>query len=231
MILAFGCSAPSDAAGTLHDARTDTPISGAVVEAVSDEPLPCGRIAATTDAEGAFTLPGLCPGATYVVRPADARWWTDAPGNVAGGRQGSEVRLRAWRLPESDGFWLLEGEELRPLRTNTALDRARSAEGAEDLRFPTEIPGELPQVTESRVLVLVGGEVLGWEPAPLVATERRELAGGVALDPWFLLGQSEVPTATEVTTRPARYLGAGALPAGRHVFQSGASYRALIVEF
>ncbi len=243
ILLAIACSAPGDATGSLVDARTGAAVSGAEIEFVSEASAPCVRFIATTDAAGLFRVDHLCAGESYAVRPADPTWVMPNGTTISGGSKGQTVALQAWRVPTSEGLWILEGQTLTRLPTNTALDRARGADGAE-VRFPTEIPGAPPSITADRILVLAGAAVADWNILPLLPSERRTFVDRpLPVDPWVYVGVRFVsdteaeavrvtPTGVkEFTARQTRYFTAGAVPPGSYVVAAPESYRALIVSF
>lgn len=235
ILLVLACAKPGDASGTLTDQRTLAAVPGVEIELVSDAAPPCSRFVTTTDTDGHFAVSGLCPADSYRVRPSDPTWFIGDSPIISGAVTGTTVALEGWRVPTQEGLWLLDGTELQRLTTNTALDRARIADGSQ-VRFPTEIPGVLPEILEDRVLVLSGAAVEKWAPYPLEASGRRAFTDRAQeMDPWFYTGPKFTAVVADKTAtcpeRQTTYYAAGALPTGDYVVSDLESYRALIVRF
>lgn len=237
MILALLACAPPDAIrGTLVDARTEAPIAGVTVRAEA-EGEDCLRVSSATEEDGSFVVEKPCA-ATYTFTPVDPTWWLPEAVTARSG----EVKLAAWRAPESGGIWAIRGGELGPLPTNTALGEL--AVGATPVRYPLVIPAELPTLPADAALILSGTDLASWAvapllPSPAVVTSTPE--GPARFDPWQTLGATlaadgtSTPSTVEVAEhtvtgndRSIRYLEVGKLPAGRYGLAATASTRALI---
>lgn len=247
MLILLACASPGDLSGTLVDARTSAPIAAASVVLTAGSPE-CDQVLTTDDA-GRFSSPKLCGGKRYLVAPADPLWWVATPVEVDGGAKGATLELRAWRAPDSDGIYLLDGDELSQVVSQTSIDEAMYAPASRTIRFPTELPGTLPTVDKDHALVISGKDIVStWVFEPL--WDGPELTLGPAdapmkVWPWTYIGAKideagslSVLTATpanpvdlEADGRQVRYLAAGTLPPGRYALTRPGGKRAILLAF
>lgn len=247
MLILLACATPGDVTGSLADARTNTPIADCEV-LLSAGVTKCDRTV-KTDADGHFSAPDLCGNQRYRIAPADPLWWVAVPPEIDGGAKGTTVDLRAWRAPESDGVYLLDGASLVQVVSQTTIDQAMYSPAGRVIRFPTELPGQLPTVDTEHTLVLRGTELIEeWVFEPL--WDGPALTLGLAdapmqVWPWTYIGAQideagslEVlsaspadPVDLEKEGRKVRYLGAGTLPAGRYALSRPGGKRAILLAF
>lgn len=242
MIFLLACTPePGTASGTFVDARGGTiPNAELVFTASKTE---CAPKRATTDADGAWQVADLCGQATWTVAPADPLWFVATPPAAV-----PDTELRAWRAPESEGVYLIDGTSITTLTTHTVLDAAPVFGTTELVRFPVEIPGEVPRIDGTRALLIVGSDP-ALTFAPLVPSERRVFGSKDAprpLDPWVYLGvrftDDTTHEAVVATVRPEgvttvdapralRYVSGTALPAGRYALPTTDGARAWLLDF
>lgn len=237
--LIAACAGPGALTVTVTDGRTGAPAPGVAVRLDAEG---CAAGPHLTDEDGELSVAQGCGDARVAV--ADPGW-TAAPVTASGGR----AAITAWQAPEADGVYLLDGRTLTPLLTNTAVDTLPLLGGAGQVRLPVEIPGALPELEGSRVLLLAGTATAALQWLPLVPGGARTFGppeAPVPVDPWVYLGvrfredggtepvdaglDAARVVATEVSGRPLRYVPADALPAGRYALAAPDAIRALLVE-
>ena len=236
---------PGSAAGSLVDARTGAPAANVAIALVSSE-ADCPVPPIQTDADGRWSVTGLCSQATWTVTVGDPDWYLPEAAAV-----GPDVLLRAWRAPPDAGVYLASATAVTPLVTHTAVDVVHLFGTDREVRFPAEIPGVLPRIDADTALLLVG-DVLGDTPRfePLVPSPERRWFGTKdapqPIDPWVYLGlrftsdtEAERVEATVDTAhvervagpRPLRYIGAAALAPGRYALLTEDTLRAFLLDF
>lgn len=242
----LGCTPePGTAQGRLVNARSDTPVAEVELRLVARGDT-CPPLTTKTDADGRFVVTQLCGEAAWTVTTANPAWYLPEP--VAAG---PDLRLRAWRAPEAAGVYLVAKDAPTPLLTHTVLDVVRLFGTEREVRFPVEIPGDVPRI-DGDVALLVVGDVLG-DPLPFEAlvasTERRFFGTKDApqpIDPWVYLGvrfdsdavieRVDAPldeAAIERVGGPRllRYVRGGALAPGRYALPTLDGTRAFILDF
>lgn len=243
MIYLLGCApTPMDAHGTVVNARGGAPVAEIDLLLTPSEST-CEPVRTRTDAKGEWSAAGLCGDARWTVAPVDPLWYL--PEAAAAGGE-----LRAWRAPPSPGVYLLAGTALTTLVTHTVLDSATVRGTAEAVRFPVEIPGELPRVVDGVTVLVVGEALPDLAFAPLVPCAERRWFGSEGslrpVDPWTYLGvrflsdtdveRVEValdPVGVERVggERRLRYISESALPPGRYALPTDDGARAWLVDF
>jgi hypothetical protein len=237
------CSNPVEIHGTVLDARTEAPVAGVSVRAAAEDAA-CVRSSGPTDEAGRFTILGLCPDAEYVVEPVDPTWLCAEPVMPR-----KDTLLRAWRVPESDGFYALRGEIFEQLLTNTPVVTIVLQAGG-TARYPMQMPEVVPVLSDGDLFVAAGFDpVRDWSVLPVSPSGRRTLVmngeGSVmVLDPWYWLGTTEDPTTGALVASPAPslpeammigerrvvYADATTLPAGRYALTPKEDGRAALFD-
>lgn len=247
-----GCARPAPVTGTLADARTGAPVADAEIAlAAVPERDGCPATTARTDAAGRFAVEVPCPGA-WRVAVAEPGWAAE-PVEATAATPAAPIAIRAWRAPEADGVYVLEGTTPSALVTNAGLETLRLPDGTAEVRLPLELPDPLPRLDGERVLLLAGEAAAPLAFAPLVPSGKRWFGAPeapVPVEPWVYLGVrfveapgapvrvEDVPATPDpahvvevvVAGRPLRYVAAGALPPGRYALAAPNARRAVLFE-
>ncbi|MDP2304464.1 MAG: hypothetical protein Q8P18_00385 [Pseudomonadota bacterium] len=241
-----GCTPePGTAQGRLVDARSGAAVPNVDLRFVARADK-CPAITTTTDTDGRFSVTNLCGEGAWTVTSADPAWYLPDP--VAAG---PDVALRAWRAPEAAGVYTIAGDVPTPLVTQTVLDVVKVFDTDREVRFPVEIPGEVPRIDADVALLVVGG-VLG-DKLPfeaLVPSPERRWFGTTAapqpIDPWVYLGvrfesdavieRVDAPLDAAAIERvggprPLQYVRGAALAPGRYALPTADGTRAFILDF
>jgi len=235
LIVLVACARPGTA--QVVDGRTGNPVAGVEVR-IADGETPCPHPVGPTDGDGRVSVRAGCVGGGWRLHPVDPTWWAPEPPVAA-----EAATLRAWRVPDG-GVALLQGTELSLVPTNTAVDEVVTPAG-ERVRYPTELPPNLPVLGADRLLVLAEGTDGPLEP--LLPGEARAFGLGevlVQFGPWYYLG-ARVPAEgppEPVEVRPApvqtmeaggrtiRWLSPASLPPGRYGILTESRARAVLFE-
>jgi hypothetical protein len=245
--LLLACSHPGSVGGQVTDARTQKPISSLEVAWVSEGADACARRATQTDGAGSYHLDGICPDHSYHLQFSDPDWWVEAP-PLQANPQGTEMDLALWRVPSVEGVYLLKGSELSALKPQSAVDRLPLVGQSQELRFPLEIPGNLPRIEGDTLLVLAGEKTqkLSFEPLlPAGPLQFGTPEAPQAVGAWFYIGsqvkgqdQVEAAVAQPSTVKTvgkspqiATYVDVSALPPGRYALGGPDARRVYLVDF
>ncbi|MES2641651.1 MAG: hypothetical protein V4850_19320 [Myxococcota bacterium] len=246
LLALVGCSPePGTAEGRVVDARSGGPVVGVELRLAAREDK-CPATTTTTDADGRYSVAGLCGQGHWTVAPVDQAWYLPEPVTA-----GPDVTLSVWRAPEAPGVYTIAAGVPTPLVTHTVLDVVRVFDTDREVRFPVEIPGAVPRI-DGDVALLVVGDVLG-HPLPFEALvpspERRWFGTKDApqpIDPWVYLGvrfESDavlVPVGAPLDPagiervggpRPLQYVRGAALAPGRYALPTVDGSRAFILDF
>lgn len=237
----WACGESALVHGQVVDALTDRPIAPAegrgleVVATAKDTGVrpTCAKIVAPVDADGRFTLSGLCAGG-YTLRLSDASLWLPEGDALADPPPG-DVTLTAWRAPAKDDYGLYELTNGQLVGLTPA---ARAKENAllgktDTVRYPDVMPDPLPSIEPGEWLVLAGADYVakGFEPVlPADAHRFGDPKAPLERSPWYYVGvrfvsdaEVEKVTATvdaskvrtvENDGRTVKYVPHDALPEG-----------------
>ncbi len=225
----------------------NAPLAGEtlVARAVNSVRMTCQQLTGVTDADGRFTIDGLCLSETaYELRTTNDNLLLVGTTEVSAP---GEIVLEAWWAPKGDGTYLLRADGLSPLKTHADLKK-RTITGTEhEILYPATLPDPMPSLGASEHLVLTGADsVANTRIAPLVQSDARTF-GETSVEPWWYVGvrfltDTEVEPVEaapsldrvrEVTEggRTARFIAGDALPPGSYVLYRDGGRRASVVRF
>ncbi len=244
--LSIGCGG-GDAEGTLTYAMSGDGIAETriIAKAMSvDASMTCQTFEATTDANGAFKIVGLCGGTAYKLTTSnDQLWLPDAEQVPDGGMMG--VELKAWVASEGSGVYKLAGGTLNGVRSSTDLKQETLLESEEKVNYPARIPRDVALVAPGEYLVLSGKETMAaMSIVPLIPSGERKFAGRITMAPWSFIGVKFIDDETyekveavidegKITTKEAgeraiRYIAHDALPVGRYAVYDASQERGVV---
>lgn len=242
LALVTACSSAS-ADGTLTDGMTGEALAHIRIVATHKDPtasLTCRAFEATTDEQGAFSIPKLCDGEYGIKLGDDSLWLAETDSFPAGGVQGLE--LKAWRAPAGSGIYRLSEGKLEPIRTSADLKKEKIKDSEEEALYPSRIPNNLPVVGPNDHLVLVGaGAVEKSVILPLIPSGPRlfgDKETDVRMEPWSYIGirftddrsfervSAEIDEGKVLTKEKAerivKWIPGSAIPEGRYaLYQPG----------
>jgi len=245
--LSVGCGG-GDAEGTLTYAMSGEgiPETRIIAKAASvDASLTCQTFEATTDANGAFKIEGLCGGTPYKLRTSNDQLWIPDLENVPDGGQAG-IEIKAWVATDTNGVFKLVGGNLNPIKSTTDLkhETILDSEGV-TVGYPARVPGKVELIGEGDHLVFLGTSTIAdMTFEPLIRSGERKFDGRITMQPWSFIGVKftddttyEKVTATvddgkvvskESGERAARYYPHDALPAGRYVVYNAKKKRGVV---
>ena len=243
----LGCSGAS-LQGTVTHGINGQPVADVKVIAKATDPgasISCQALEGTTDAAGAFTIPGLCAG-TYTISLTDESLWLPDAGDVDPTSAGS-LALEAWPAAGPSAYLFSDGE-LKSLKTSTDIKEVSLTGKKKKLRYAREVPeeGKAIPVKPGDTLVL-GGR--GWTIEPMTGSETwvetGEKKGDYQMRSWGWIGieitepmawkdlDAAAPTGVVDKARgdrSAQYIPAKGLPPGRYAVLKKGSRRVIILD-
>ena len=246
-----GCSGAGEYRGVLTNGMDATPLAGIrIVAKASPAPpdLTCQVREVTTGSDGSFVFADLCRKQNYVMSiPAPT---LQMSGNtvVAGAEEMEPATHQAWRSPDGQGLYRLQGESVVSLPTFSDVATDVAADGS-TVRYPDMKPtGKVITIGEGEHLVLAGKKTIQrLQFYPLVShTGRVRLKDDIIRDHVFIgvsFDEAGQPTPqeaefddskiTEVLIRGEgmRFIGHDALPAGRYAVLGAKDSRVTILDF
>jgi len=250
-----GCGAAGSVDGRLVDGLTGDPVTeGRVLLKSSDTTdMTCMTIEATIGADGTFSVPGTCSGATYVLElPKELEHLRiDASTTYPGGEPVSAGDITAWNAPGS-GVYHLSDNEAKMMRTGADLDSVTIWKTDVEVNYPKKLPGRVPLIEEGGHLLIAGkANVDKLKFHPLVKSEKKLRFGEPEhyfdMEPWYYIGvefesktEYEMVSATldqgaitkaNVGDFEALYITDKALPPGRYALLGDKDRRTYIVDF
>ena len=249
-----GCTSPS-ASGTLIDVVAgDKPIAGMrlIAEASGSASMSCSAFEATTDDNGAFKFPALCAGTAYKLKPGNENLWL-ADGDTIPDGGGEGLQFKAWRTPSGPGPYLMEGTELKAIKTSADIKKEPIWKSdTEFALYPATVP-KSPALVPADGFLVLGGERAAKQTTfwPLIMSAERKFGSPtttkITMDPWAYIGiefasdteyerKTAVPDDTKILKKDAgdrvtHWIPGNALPAGRYAMHKEGDTRTTVVDF
>lgn len=233
LVLLASCGGPSPASGVLTNGLDGAPLAdvGLIAQAVGEAELPCRAFEARTGPDGAFTFDRLCAGVRYRVRDV-ARTWSVAGGDdVRAGASG--VALTTWWAPEATGVyrWAAGRSERVPATVELV-----ALIGTPTLPQPIAVPEAVPTIAPGAWLVFGGGVGRDATFTPVSPSGDGALWGARVEGNVIVPQGARTPDAQhvrdhEIDGQAIRYVGAGALPAGRYAVSLPGDRKVRLVDF
>ncbi len=251
--LALGACGGNKVEGKVVDGRTGQAMGGFTLKAsaAEDTNMTCQYFEAEVADDGSFLFESLCSGVPYNLESSrEDIWLADGPSVPAEGIEGA-TEFKVWNAPKGSGIWRVPaGGDLQQLKTTADIKQESLKESDEVVHYPSNIPKNVPLVAGNDVLLIVGNpaEML-FKPLIYEADVRKfgDEQTNVKMDPWWYVGKRfsdhsvfEVVEATvdagqladkSDATRAARWMNAGALPAGRYAVHRADDRRMYIIDF
>lgn len=249
-----GCSSPG-ASGKLVDViNGNAPIADMrlIAEASGSASLSCSTFEATTDANGAFKFEGLCGGTPYKLKPGNENLWLAETDEIPDGG-GENIEIKAWRAPKGSGTYVLEGTELKAIKTSADIKKEPLWKSeSEFAEYPATLPKSPALIPADGYLVLVGDRAVDqtkfW---PLIASGERKFGSPtttkITMDPWSYIGISFTDDETferktaeldeskivkkDGEERKVAWIPGSALPAGRYAMHKEGDARTTVIDF
>lgn len=203
----MGCGGAGEYRGTLVNGMDGSPL-GAVRIVAKASPAPpdltCQVREANTTADGNFVLENLCRDQNYVMAIPEPTLQMSGNTVVAGVEAMEPTTHQAWRSPDGQGLYRLQGDSVVSLPTfsDVAVDEALNGTA---VRYPDMKPtGKVLSISNGEYLVLAGKRTIQrMQFFPLVSHEGRvQLRGDTIRDHVFIgvsFDASGIPTKAEAT--------------------------------
>lgn len=251
--LTVACSSAGSFEGKLVDGMTGQPRADLVVlgKAPDSTDLACQIVEGKTDANGAFTFPKTCKGASYTIEVKDKTLLlADAPKVEGGVKSTGPVEIKAWRAPAGDGISTLKDDKLGNVASRSVLKRDEKVKGTQMVALFTKEKFKTPSTIEDGGYLVISGKDLNGKlkiepivPAPGVVTfdsgntlenhvfvGLRFAADGMSAEPVAAqLDAAAVKTLT-VGETVVRYIPTSALPNGQYALYAEGDKEALVVQ-
>ncbi|MCB9781177.1 MAG: hypothetical protein H6742_21605 [Alphaproteobacteria bacterium] len=247
-----GCSTSSTYSGTIVDAMSGKPRGELRVIAKSEgaTDLTCMAKEATADAQGAFTIQGLCGDMEYQLSLSDETLMIEGATTVTGGTPVTGVTLKTWRAPSGDGVYMLENDELKMVRTFTDVKyETKLDDETMKVAYPYMKPTKLSYAVEPGDWFVLSGqsnlERLKFRPLIADPDKRTFVDGSIADHAWVgvkfasdtewepveaQLDESKIKS-VQSNGRTVKYYPHDALPEGRYAIFGDKDQRMFIIDF
>lgn len=247
----MGCGGAGEYRGTLVNGMDSSPLGSVrIVAKASPAPpdLTCQVRETTTTADGNFVLENLCRDQNYVMSIPEPTLQMSGNTVVAGVEAMEPTSHQAWRSPDGQGIYRLQGDSVVALPTfsDVAVDEAMDGTA---VRYPDMKPtGKVLTISEGEHLVLAGKRTIQrMQFFPLVSHEGRvQLKGDTIRDHVFIgvaFDDSGKPTTTEATFDDSkvtevlirgegmRFIAHDAVAPGRYAVLGDTDTRVTVLDF
>jgi len=251
--LTAACSSAGSFEGKLVDGMTGQPRADLVVlgKAPDSGDMACQIVEGKTDANGVFSFPKTCKGASYSIEVKDKTLLlADAPKVEGGVKSTGPVEIKAWRAPAGDGISTLKDDKLGNVASRSVLKRDEKVKGTQTVALFTKEKFKTPTTVDDGSFLVISGKDLNGKvkiepivPAPGVVTfdsgntlenhvfvGLRFAADGLAAEPVAVQLDAAVVKTLTVGDSVVRYIPTNALPNGQYVIYSEGDKEALVVQ-
>ncbi|MGB0639671.1 MAG: hypothetical protein ACPGTU_10080 [Myxococcota bacterium] len=210
--------------------------------------LTCQVRETTTLEDGSFEFENLCRDQLYLLDLPKGNLQLSGVSGIKGGEQLTTGELQAWRSPEGQGVYRLNGEKVQPIPTFSDVTVDAGLNG-EVVRYPDLRPTGRVITIEPGMHLIISGKrnVKDKKFFPLIQDEgRRRLRSGIITNHVYfgvkfksdkemvsvpaLMNQSKVRDVL-LQGRPTRYISSDAFPPGRYALLTDIEDRVVIVDF